>query len=100
MKNVPPNNRKKNKQTNKRPPQKPSLFNAILDMAALDKTSGSRTGSVSIDNGEGVNSQTHLLYVQQPNGNHAGNGPATEDHEGGTLANLARRSTMRKRSFR
>ncbi|EDS45056.1 voltage-dependent p/q type calcium channel [Culex quinquefasciatus] len=78
---------------------KPSLFNAILDMAALDKTSGSRTGSVSIDNGEGVNSQTHLLYVQQPNGNHAGNGPATEDHEGGTLANLARRSTMRKRSF-
>ncbi|XP_058446082.1 voltage-dependent calcium channel type A subunit alpha-1 isoform X9 [Malaya genurostris] len=76
---------------------KPSLFNAILDMAALEKTGGSRTGSLSIENGEGVNSQTHLLYVQQPNGNHGGGHEG--DHEG-TLASLARRTTMRKRSFR
>jgi hypothetical protein len=67
--------------------QKPSLFTTILDMAALDK--GSRAGSLSLDN-ENVNSQTHLLYNHQ-------NGDL--DHTN-SLASLARRSTMRKRSFR
>jgi hypothetical protein len=68
--------------------QKPSLFTTILDMAALEKT-GSRAGSLSLEN-ENVSSQTHLLY------NHHQNGEV--DHN--SLATLARRSTMRKRSFR
>lgn len=70
--------------------QKPSLFTTILDMAALEKT-GSRTGSLSLDN-ENVSSQTHLLY-----NHHQTNGEL--DHSN-SLAHLARRSTMRKRSFR
>lgn len=56
-------------------------------MAALEKT-GSRAGSLSLEN-ENVSSQTHLLYNHQ-------NGEV--DHT--SLASLARRSTMRKRSFR
>ena len=67
--------------------QKPSLFTTILDMAALEKT-GSRAGSLSLEN-ENVSSQTHLLYNHQ-------NGEV--DHN--KLTTLARRSTMRKRSFR
>lgn len=68
--------------------QKPSLFTTILDMAVLEKT-GSRAGSLSLEN-ENVSSQTHLLH------NHHQNGEV--DHT--SLASLARRSTMRKRSFR
>lgn len=67
--------------------QKPSLFTTILDMAVLEKT-GSRAGSLSLDNENISSSQTHLLHHQ--------NG----DVEHNSLANLARRSTMRKRSFR
>jgi hypothetical protein len=74
-----------NNKLNKKRTQKPSLFTTILDMAALDKT-GSRAGSLSLDN-ENVSSQTHLLNPH--------NGEV--DH---SLATLARRSTMRKRSFR
>jgi len=59
-------------------------------MAALEKT-GSRAGSLSLEN-ENVSSQTHLLY-----NHHHQNGEI--DHTN-SLANLARRSTMRKRSFR
>lgn len=57
-------------------------------MAALEKT-GSRAGSLSLEN-ENISSQTHLLHHHQ-------NGEV--DHTN-SLANLARRSTMRKRSFR
>ncbi|CRL08058.1 CLUMA_CG021016, isoform A [Clunio marinus] len=67
---------------------KPSLFTTILDMAALEKT-GSRAGSLSLEN-ENVSSQTHLLF------NHHQNGEL--DHT--SLASLARRTTMKKRSFR
>lgn len=56
-------------------------------MAVLEKT-GSRAGSLSLDN-ENVSSQTHLLHPQ--------NGEVDQTN---SLANLARRSTMRKRSFR
>lgn len=70
--------------------QKPSLFTTILDMAALEKT-GSRAGSLSLENEqENASSQTHLLTNHQQNGE--------VDHT--SLANLARRNTMRKRSFR
>lgn len=58
-------------------------------MAALEK-GGSRTGSVSLDNENVVNSQTHLLYNHQ-------NGDLEHTN---SLASLARRSTMRKRSLR
>lgn len=58
-------------------------------MAALDKTSSSRAGSLSLEN-ENVSSQTHLLY-NHPNG---------EVEQANSLASFARRSTMRKRSFR
>lgn len=69
--------------------QKPSIFNTVLDIAVLEKTSGSRTGSLSIDTShDGINSQTHLLHQ---------NGDT--DHSL-SLANLARRSTIRKRSLR
>ncbi|XP_070508106.1 voltage-dependent calcium channel type A subunit alpha-1 isoform X3 [Chironomus tepperi] len=64
---------------------KPSLFTTILDMAALEKT-GSRAGSLSLDN-ENVSSQTHLLNHHNGDVEHS-------------LSGLARRSTMRKRSFR
>ncbi|XP_033150271.1 voltage-dependent calcium channel type A subunit alpha-1 [Drosophila busckii] len=71
---------------------KQSFFNCLLDMAALDK-GGSRQGSISFDpNGEGAaNSQTHLLATT-----HHANG----DVEHNSLATLARRSTIRKRSVR
>lgn len=61
-------------------------------MAALDK-GGSRQGSISFEqNGEGAaNSQTHLLAST-----HHANG----DAEHNSLATLARRSTIRKRSVR
>ncbi|KAI8126592.1 Voltage-dependent calcium channel type A subunit alpha-1 [Lucilia cuprina] len=69
-----------------------SFFDCLLDMAALDK-GGSRQGSISYEpNGtDAANSQTHLL---------ANNGHANGDAEHGSLATLARRSTMRKRSVR
>lgn len=62
-------------------------------MTALDK-GGSRQGSISYEqNGhDAANSQTHLLA----NIHHHTNG----DTEQGSLATLARRSTMRKRSVR
>lgn len=64
----------------------------MLDVAAMDK-SGSRQGSISYEpNGtDAANSQTHLL---------ANNGHTNGDAEHGSLATLARRSTMRKRSVR
>ncbi|KAG5672200.1 hypothetical protein PVAND_002347 [Polypedilum vanderplanki] len=73
---------------------KPSLFTTILDMAALEKT-GSRAGSLSLDN-ENVSSQTHLLNHHNGEVDHSS---LMVDHHT-SLANLARRSTMRKRSFR
>lgn len=74
--------------------QKQSFFNCLLDMAALEKTGGSRTNSLSIEGHEATNSQTHLL-----NGHHNG---ATDsgEHLNGSLAVLARRTTMRKRSVK
>ena len=66
--------------------QKPSLFTTILDMAVLEKT-GSRAGSLSLDN-ENTSSQTRLLHQ---------NGEVEHNHN---LMNLARRNTIRKRSFR
>lgn len=97
-------------------------------MAVMEKTGGSRTGSLSLENGEGVSSQTHLLYGHGANGNGtAGDGSgggaggagagggagvgglgaglgsghdSTLDLHGSSLASLARRTTMRKRSFR
>ncbi|XP_051864678.1 voltage-dependent calcium channel type A subunit alpha-1 isoform X10 [Drosophila albomicans] len=71
---------------------KQSFFNCLLDMAALDK-GGSRQGSISFEqNGEGAaNSQTHLLTST-----HHANG----DVEHNSLATLARRTTIRKRSVR
>ncbi|XP_030243317.1 voltage-dependent calcium channel type A subunit alpha-1 isoform X22 [Drosophila navojoa] len=71
---------------------KQSFFNCLLDMAALDK-GGSRQGSISFEpNGEGgANSQTHLL---------ASTYHANGDVEHNSLATLARRSTIRKRSVR
>ncbi|KRK06770.1 uncharacterized protein Dyak_GE28689, isoform E [Drosophila yakuba] len=73
---------------------KQSFFNCLLDMAALDK-GGSRQGSISFEpNGEGAaNSQTHLLASTH---HHHANG----DAEHNSLATLARRSTIRKRSVR
>ncbi|KAL9886448.1 calcium voltage-gated channel subunit cacophony isoform 18-T18 [Glossina fuscipes fuscipes] len=71
---------------------KQTFFDCLLDMAALDK-GGSRQGSISYEpNGDGAtNSQTHLLAgTQQTNG----------DADHASLANLARRNTMRKRSVR
>uniref|UniRef100_A0A182Y6G6 Voltage-dependent calcium channel type A subunit alpha-1 n=1 Tax=Anopheles stephensi TaxID=30069 RepID=A0A182Y6G6_ANOST len=104
---------------------KPSLFSTILDMAVMEKSGGSRTGSLSLENGEGVSSQTHLLYGHGANGNGAtgdgsggggvggggggvgglgaglgGGHDSTLDLHGSSLASLARRTTMRKRSFR
>ncbi|XP_037914495.1 voltage-dependent calcium channel type A subunit alpha-1 isoform X2 [Hermetia illucens] len=71
---------------------KQSFFNCLLDMAAMEKGGGSRTGSLSLEpNNDGVNAQTHLLHNQQN-----GNG----DNEHSSLAALARRSTVRKRSVR
>lgn len=74
--------------------QKQSFFDCLLDMTALDK-GGSRQGSISFEqNGhDAANSQTHLLANTN---NHQANG----DAEHGSLATLARRSTMRKRSVR
>lgn len=70
--------------------QKQSFFNCLLDMAAMEKSGGSRTGSLSIEaSHDAVNSQTHLLHGHQ-------NG----DAENGSLAALARRTTMRKRSVK
>jgi hypothetical protein len=69
--------------------QKTSLFDAILDMAAMERQGESRAGSISIDN-EAVSSRTHLLPSEH-------NGDL--DHSN-SLLNLARRNTMRKRSFR
>ncbi|ETN67421.1 voltage-dependent p/q type calcium channel [Anopheles darlingi] len=108
--------------------EKPSLFSTILDMAVMEKTGGSRTGSLSIENGEGVSSQTHLLYGHGVNGSGAGaegsgdvgglgssgggggggvggtglghGHDSTLDLHGSSLVSLARRTTMRKRSFR
>ncbi|XP_037935060.1 voltage-dependent calcium channel type A subunit alpha-1 isoform X6 [Teleopsis dalmanni] len=70
---------------------KQTFFNCLLDMAAKG---GSRQGSISYEpNGDGgANSQTHLLT----NSNHHQNG----DAEHNSLAALARRSTIRKRSVR
>ncbi|XP_035783192.1 voltage-dependent calcium channel type A subunit alpha-1-like isoform X16 [Anopheles albimanus] len=110
---------------------KPSLFSTILDMAVMEKSGGSRTGSLSIENGEGVSSQTHLLYGHGVNGSGAGadgsgdvgglgssggggggggggvggaglghGHDSTLDLHGSSLVSLARRTTMRKRSFR
>lgn len=59
-------------------------------MCLMLPCAGSRAGSLSLEN-ENVSSQTHLLY------NHHQNGEV--DHTS-NLASLARRSTMRKRSFR
>uniref|UniRef100_A0A1I8PXP8 Voltage-dependent calcium channel type A subunit alpha-1 n=1 Tax=Stomoxys calcitrans TaxID=35570 RepID=A0A1I8PXP8_STOCA len=72
---------------------KQSFFDCLLDMAAHEK-GGSRQGSISYEpNGhDAANSQTHLLA----NIHHPTNG----DSEHGSLATLARRSTMRKRSVR
>ncbi|SPP88753.1 Hypothetical predicted protein, partial [Drosophila guanche] len=74
---------------------KQSFFNCLLDMAALDK-GGSRQNSISFEaNGEGAaNSQTHLLASTHHH--HHANG----DAEHNSLATLARRSTIRKRSVR
>lgn len=74
--------------------QKQSFFNCLLDMAALEKSGGSRTGSLSIEGHEATNSQTHLLNGHQQNGGPEG------DHLNGSLAVLARRTTMRKRSVK
>jgi len=69
--------------------QKPSIFDTVLDIAVLEKTSGSRTGSLSIDTSHDcVNSQTHLLHQN------------VDTEHSLSLANLARRSTIRKRSLR
>lgn len=77
--------------------QKQSFFNCLLDMAAMEKTN-SRAGSINIDNdgggggsggGNNVNSQTHLLHGQ--NGS---------NEERSSLSQLARHSTIRKRSLR
>lgn len=64
-------------------------------MAALDK-GGSRQGSISFEpNGEGAaNSQTLLLASTH---HHHANGDAEHNN---SLATLARRSTIRKRSVR
>lgn len=71
--------------------QKPSIFNTILDIAVLEKNTGSRTGSLSLDTSNDVlNSQLHLLQCHQ-------NG---ETEHSTSLANLARRTTLRKRSLR
>lgn len=60
------------------------------------KGGDSRAGSISIDvtNGDGrhVNANTHLLNGHHGSGEHSG--------EHSSLTALARRSTMRKRSFR
>lgn len=63
-------------------------------MAALDK-GGSRQGSISYEaNGDGgANSQTHLLANAS---HHHLNG----DAEHNSLASLARRTTIKKRSVR
>uniref|UniRef100_A0A1B0DPU2 Voltage-dependent calcium channel alpha-1 subunit IQ domain-containing protein n=1 Tax=Phlebotomus papatasi TaxID=29031 RepID=A0A1B0DPU2_PHLPP len=75
---------------------KQSFFNCLLDMAALEKSGGSRTGSVSVDaSHDGVTSQTHLLHPHAQS-----NGDAGEHVANSSLAALARRSTMRKRSLR
>uniref|UniRef100_A0A1B0EZA3 EF-hand domain-containing protein n=2 Tax=Lutzomyia longipalpis TaxID=7200 RepID=A0A1B0EZA3_LUTLO len=75
---------------------KQSFFNCLLDMAALEKGGGSRTGSLSADGvHDGVTSQTHLLHPHTQT-----NGDAGEHVGNSSLAALARRSTMRKRSFR
>lgn len=61
-------------------------------MAALEKTAGgSRTGSMSEAPQEHANSQTQLLHAHQNGGSH-------DDHS--SLAILARRTTLRKRSLR
>lgn len=69
--------------------QKQSFFNCLLDMAAMEKSS-SRAGSINIDNTHdgNANSQTHLLHGQ--------NG----QDERSSLSQLARHSTIRKRSLR
>lgn len=60
-------------------------------MAAMEK-SNSRAGSLSIDGQiDGASSQTHLLHGQQ-------NGHDATDRS--SLSQLARRSTIRKRSLR
>ncbi|XP_031638626.1 voltage-dependent calcium channel type A subunit alpha-1 isoform X5 [Contarinia nasturtii] len=66
--------------------QKQSFFNCLLDMAAMEKTN-SRTGSINIDEGV-ASSQTQLLHGQ--------NG----QEERSSLSQLARHSTIRKRSLR
>jgi len=63
-------------------------------MAALEKSGGSRTGSLSMETShDGINSQTHLLHAHQ-------NGVTEQEQHNSSLAALARRNTMRKRSFR
>lgn len=57
-------------------------------MAAMEKTN-SRTGSINIDNAEAIaSSQTQLIHAQ--NGS----------EERSSLSQLARHSTIRKRSLR
>lgn len=59
-------------------------------MEQIEKQGGSRTGSISMEaSHDGVNSQTHLLHGHQ-------NG----DADNSSLAVFARRSTLKKRSFR
>lgn len=58
-----------------------------------EKQGGSRTGSVSMEaSHDGISSQTHLLHAHQ-------NGDASITSEL-SLAAIARRNTMRKRSLR
>ena len=67
-------------------------------MAALDK-GGSRTGSISLEpNPEGVHAQTHLLNNMNNINNNVNQQNGDADHT--SLATLARRSTIRKRSVR
>ncbi|XP_055677358.1 voltage-dependent calcium channel type A subunit alpha-1 isoform X1 [Lutzomyia longipalpis] len=91
---LPAKDASKTSPTAKQPKQ--SFFNCLLDMAALEKGGGSRTGSLSADGvHDGVTSQTHLLHPHTQT-----NGDAGEHVGNSSLAALARRSTMRKRSFR
>ncbi|XP_063695784.1 voltage-dependent calcium channel type A subunit alpha-1 isoform X3 [Culicoides brevitarsis] len=79
----------KNSSTARQP--KPSIFNTILDIAVLEKNTGSRTGSLSLDTSNDIlNSQMHLLH-----GHHNG-----EAEHAPMIADLARRTTLRKRSLR
>lgn len=84
--------KQKYKNTHRWVEQKQSFFNCLLDMAAMDKTN-SRAGSINIETNVDANanasSQTQLLHGQ--------NG---QEGERSSLSQLARHSTIRKRSLR